>query len=118
MPRPAHELLNPACAIKPAWAVFDPAWYLWRYADARAICAGKPPEAALLYYLRVGARLGHSPSALFDEQFYLARNPDIAELVRAAIIRRASIISASMGIVVSRRIGCSTMRSTPICMRI
>ena len=83
MPRPAHELLNPACAIKPAWAVFDPAWYLRRYADARAICAGKPPEAALLYYLRVGARLGHSPSALFDEQFYLARNPDIAELVRS-----------------------------------
>jgi GT2 family glycosyltransferase/glycosyltransferase involved in cell wall biosynthesis len=83
MPRPAHELLNPACAIKPAWAVFEPLWYLQRYADARAICAGKPPEAALLYYLRVGARLGHSPSPLFDEPFYLARNPDIAELVRA-----------------------------------
>jgi O-antigen biosynthesis protein len=83
MPRPAHELLNPACAIKPAWAAFDELWCLRRYADARALCAGKPPGAALLYYLRIGARLGHSPSALFDEQFYLARNPDIAELVRA-----------------------------------
>lgn len=83
MPLPAHKMLDPACAIKPAWAVFDRNWYLQRYADARVICAGKPAEAALLYYLRVGARLGHSPSALFDEVFYLSRNPDIAELVRA-----------------------------------
>jgi GT2 family glycosyltransferase len=83
MPRPAIELLNPACAIKPAWAVFDRAWYLSRYADARAVCAGKAADAAIIYYLRVGARLGHSPSALFDEAFYLRRNPDIAELVRA-----------------------------------
>ncbi len=83
MPRPAPELLNPACAIKPAWAVFDHGWYLHRHADARTVCAGKPPEAALVYYLRVGARLGHSPNAVFDEVFYLARNPDIAALVRA-----------------------------------
>lgn len=83
MPLPAHEILHPACAIKPAWAVFDRNWYLHRHADARVLCQGKPPEAALLYYLRVGARLGHSPSPLFDEQFYLARNPDIAALVRA-----------------------------------
>ena len=55
MPRPAHELLNPASPVKPAWAVFDAPWYLRHYADARAMCAGKPPEAALLYYLRVGA---------------------------------------------------------------
>ncbi len=82
MPRPAHELLNPASPVKPAWAVFDAPWYLRHYADARAMCAGKPPEAALLYYLRVGARLGHSPSPLFDEIFYLDRNPDIAALVR------------------------------------
>ena len=83
MPLPAHQLLDPACALKPAWAVFDRAWYLRRHADARVLCHDKPPEAALLYYLRVGARLGHSPSPLFDEAFYLARNPDIAELVRA-----------------------------------
>ncbi|HQT46816.1 MAG: glycosyl transferase family 2 [Acidocella sp. 20-63-7] len=83
MPLPAHHLLNPACALKPAWAIFDPAWYLRHHADARVLCAGKPQDAALLYYLRTGARLGHSPSPLFDELFYLARNPDIAELVRA-----------------------------------
>ncbi len=83
MPLPAHQLLHPACTIKPAWAVFDEAWYLRRYADARAVCAGKPAPAALVYYLQVGARLGHSPSALFDEIYYLDRNPDITALVRA-----------------------------------
>ncbi len=82
MPRPAHELLHPACPIKPAWAVFDAAWYLQLHADARAVCAGHGPEAPLLYYLRAGARMGHSPSPLFDEVFYLTRHPDIAELVR------------------------------------
>ncbi len=82
MPYPAYQLLDPACAIKPAWAVFDRGWYLRRHADARVLCQDKPPQAALLYYLRVGARLGHSPSPLFDEGFYLARNPDIAVLVR------------------------------------
>lgn len=82
MPRPAHEILRPDCPVKPAWGVFDAGWYVHHYADARAVCAGNGAEAALQYYLRVGARLGHSPSPLFDELFYLARNPDIAELVR------------------------------------
>jgi GT2 family glycosyltransferase len=83
MPRPAHEILHPACPVKPAWGVFDALWYVHQYADARAVCAGQGADAARLYYLRVGARLGHSPSPLFDEVYYLARNPDIAELVRA-----------------------------------
>lgn len=82
MPRPAHELLQPDCPLKPAWAVFDRGWYLHHYPDARALCADAAPEAALDYYLRVGAGQGHSPSALFDEVYYLARNPDVAELVR------------------------------------
>ena len=77
MPRPARELLQPDCPVKPAWAVFDQGWYLHHYPEAQAAT-----EAALDYYLRVGARQGHSPSALFDEAYYLARNPDIAELVR------------------------------------
>ncbi len=83
MPLPAHELLNPLCPIKPSWAVFDQHWYLRNHAEARTICAGKPDGAALMYYLRAGARLGHSPSPLFDERYYLARNVDVAELVRA-----------------------------------
>ncbi|MGO9818765.1 MAG: hypothetical protein ACLPG5_11980, partial [Acidocella sp.] len=68
--------------MKPAWGVFDTGWYLHRYADARAVCVDKPPEAALDYYLRIGARLGHSPNPVFDELYYLASNPDIAALVR------------------------------------
>ncbi len=83
MPFPVHQLLNPACPIKPAWAVFDAPWFLQRYGDASMICAGQSPEAVLLYYLRVGARLGHNPSPLFDEVYYLARNPDIAALVES-----------------------------------
>ncbi|MGE4482283.1 glycosyltransferase [Acidocella sp.] len=83
MPRPVQELLQPDCPVKPAWAVFDRGWYLHHYADARALCAAQPPEAALDYYLHVGARLSHSPSPLFDEAYYLSRNPDVAELVRA-----------------------------------
>jgi GT2 family glycosyltransferase len=83
MPLPASQLLDPDCAVKPAWAVFDRHWYLRNFADARLACAGLAPEAALSYYLHTGAMLGHSPSPLFDEAFYLARNFDIAELVRA-----------------------------------
>jgi GT2 family glycosyltransferase len=82
MPRPAHEILRPDSPVKPAWGVFDTGWYLHRYADARAVCAGKPAGAALEYYLRVGVRLGHSPNSVFDELYYLATNPDIAALVR------------------------------------
>ncbi len=82
MPRPAAALLDPSCDIKPAWAVFDRGWYLHRYAEARHATAGQPPESVLKYYLQTGAKLGHSPSPLFDEQFYLARNVEVAELVR------------------------------------
>ncbi len=83
MPLPAAALLDPSCPIRPTWAVFDRAWYLRRYAEARHACAGRPPDAALAYYLAIGAALGHSPSPLFDEVFYLARNIDVAELIRA-----------------------------------
>jgi GT2 family glycosyltransferase len=83
MPLPAAALLDPACPVKPAWAVFDAGWYLWAHAEARHACAGFSAEAVRDYYLRTGARLGHSPSPLFDEGFYLARNIEIAELVRA-----------------------------------
>jgi O-antigen biosynthesis protein len=82
MPLPAHEILRPDSPVKPAWAVFDTGWYLHHHEDARTACAGQPAEAVLAYYLGIGARLGHSPSPMFDEAYYLAANPDIAELVR------------------------------------
>lgn len=82
MPRPAQELLKAGCQEKPAWAVFDRGWYLHHYPEARAHCEGKEQDFALHYYLHIGARQGHSPSALFDEIYYLEANPDVAELVR------------------------------------
>ena len=88
---PADDLLSPDSAARlaqerpgwrhPAWAVFDAAWYLARYPEAEAYCQGDA-GAALGYYLELGVQLGHSPSPLFDEAFYLAENPDVAELVK------------------------------------
>jgi GT2 family glycosyltransferase len=81
MPLPAVELLSVECRIKPAWAVFDAAWYLRKYPDLHAAGIEFLPESILAYYLETGCRLGHSPSPLFDELFYLSQNPDVAELV-------------------------------------
>ena len=84
--QPASELLHSQPGVAPAWAVFDAAWYLKAHVEAAACCANDP-TLALDYYLRAGCRLGHSPSPLFDEHFYLARNPDVAALVRAGQYR-------------------------------
>jgi GT2 family glycosyltransferase len=78
----AELLLDPARPVDAAWARFDAGWYLARYPAARSYC-GDDAAAALQYYLRAGAALGHSPSPLFDEAYYLASNPDVHELVRA-----------------------------------
>jgi len=75
------QLLEPGSVQAPAWARFDAAWYLSRYTEARLAC-GNDETLALAYYLETGAGLGHSPSPLFDERYYLARNPDIWELVK------------------------------------
>jgi len=82
MVAPAHILLSPDNDFpRPAWARFDAAWYLASFEAARAYCDGKL-EDALAYYLEIGAKLGHSPSPLFDESFYLDQNPDVHELVK------------------------------------
>ncbi len=90
MPKSAWELLSPKAARLPdthiAWAVFDAAWYPRRYPEAALAC-GDDPEAALDYYFHTGCRLGHSPSPLFDEAFYLDANPDIAALAEAGQYR-------------------------------
>jgi GT2 family glycosyltransferase len=72
-------LLNTDIA-KPAWAIFDAAWYLRSYKTARDEC-GEDNHAALAYYVSKGVRLRHSPSPLFDESFYLESNPDILQLI-------------------------------------
>ncbi|MDD2878183.1 MAG: glycosyltransferase [Acidiphilium sp.] len=72
--------------MRPAWAMFDAEWYLTVYGEA-ANCCGNEASLALDYYLRAGCRLGHSPSPLFDERFYLEQNLDVAALVRAGQYR-------------------------------
>jgi GT2 family glycosyltransferase len=80
MPLPATHLLDASCPIKPAWALFDAAWYCKKYAPGE-------PWDMLAFYLQSGCRAGHSPSYLFDEPFYLSRNPDVALLVAAGHFR-------------------------------
>ena len=87
MPLPAIALLEPGCPIQPAWAIFDPVWYLKTYRGVLAADADPVPEAMLRYYLQTGCGLGNSPSPLFDERFYLARNPDVLALVKAGRYR-------------------------------
>ena len=81
MPLPATHLLDASCPIKPAWAVFDADWYRKKYAPA-----GEARDV-LAFYLQSGCRAGHSPSFLFDESFYLSRNPDVEILVAAGHFR-------------------------------
>jgi GT2 family glycosyltransferase len=80
MPLPAIQLLGASCPIKPAWAVFDSNWYRKKYAPGET-------RDMLEFYLQSGCRAGHSPSCLFDEPFYLSRNPDVALLVAAGHFR-------------------------------
>ncbi|MEJ0018545.1 MAG: glycosyltransferase [Acetobacteraceae bacterium] len=80
---PAHELLKPAGEALAAWAVFDPAWYLAAYPDARADLGETAPQAAVLeFYLEHGQRRGHSPSVWFDEAWYRDMYPDVVDAVR------------------------------------
>ncbi|WP_174503850.1 glycosyltransferase [Acidiphilium sp. C61] len=78
MAESADILLRLPPTQRPAWALFDAEWYLRAHPE---LPCGSNPDALLDHYLAIGARQGHSPSPLFDEAFYLARNPDVAVLV-------------------------------------
>jgi GT2 family glycosyltransferase/glycosyltransferase involved in cell wall biosynthesis len=82
MPLPAAEILQPDCPVKPAWAMFDPVWYLKCYGDQLAGFAATP-AGLLAYYLERGCTAGHAPSPLFDEGYYLAAHKQVAALVKA-----------------------------------
>jgi GT2 family glycosyltransferase/glycosyltransferase involved in cell wall biosynthesis len=87
MTAPAHILLASDDALpRPAWARFDAAWYFARFEAARLYCDGNLDDA-LAYYLDIGVQLGHSPSPVFDEPFYLEQNPDVHELVKSGKYR-------------------------------
>ena len=83
MPLSAARLLQPDSPCRPAWAVFDPIWYLRAYGARLPSGIAYTPAALLDYYLRHGASARHSPSPVFDEDYYLAANPDVAAAVRA-----------------------------------
>ncbi len=70
-----------APARQPAWSVFDPDWYLRRYASASAQMQSLGITDPERFYLEHGARFGHSPNMFFDEQWYLRTNQDVAAFV-------------------------------------
>ena len=53
---------------------FEPDWYR----DVNNLTIDGP--ALLAHYVNTGRTLGLSPNSVFDKQFYLATNPDIADL--------------------------------------
>lgn len=66
----------------PVWARFDADWYLARHGGELA--DGSPGDAAAAerHYETEGRQKGFSPNRFFDEAWYLAINPDVAEAVR------------------------------------
>jgi glycosyltransferase involved in cell wall biosynthesis/GT2 family glycosyltransferase len=79
---PAREALKLAGQTTVAWAVFDAAWYLATYADARAALGDADDAAVLQFYLSHGQQRGHSPNIWFDEAWHLLRHPGVASAVR------------------------------------
>jgi hypothetical protein len=56
---------------------FDEVWYNNKY----SLTMGRP--RGLEHYLKIGAKAGYSPNAIFDEEFYLSIHSDIASEVQA-----------------------------------
>jgi hypothetical protein len=75
----AAKLLKLPGEASPAWAIFDPAWYLRAYSDADGSRIDASPAALLNFYLNVGQGKGHSPNRYFDEAWYRAEYPDIVQ---------------------------------------
>src|SRR5271169_428619 len=79
---PAREMLKLPGQTTVAWAVFDAAWYLATYSDARAELGDADDAAALRFYLEHGQQRGHSPSISFDEAWHLKTHPGAAAAMR------------------------------------
>jgi GT2 family glycosyltransferase len=79
---PAREMLNLPGQTTIAWAVFDAAWYLAAYPDARAEIGDADDAAVLTFYLDHGQKRGHSPNIYFDEAWHLKNHPGAAAAVR------------------------------------
>lgn len=77
-----EELLRCETA-QPAWAVFDPDWYLGAYPAVHQLLSDRSRCGVLDFYLERGQRLGHSPNMFFDEIWYRSANPDTPNLIAA-----------------------------------
>jgi len=77
-PEPAADADGDAALIRGS-GLFDPAWYLATYPDARA--SGLDP---VTHYLQVGAALGHDPNPLFGTAYYARQMARRAALGGAA----------------------------------
>lgn len=65
---------------------FNAPWYLQQYQDvAAAIDAGAPFDA-LEHFMLYGREEGRSASPLFDTEYYLSNNPDVADAVAQGVI--------------------------------
>jgi O-antigen biosynthesis protein len=79
---PAREMLKLPGQTTAAWAVFDAAWYLAAYPDARADLGDADDAAVWRFYLEHGQQRGHSPNVWFDEAWHLKAHPGAATAVR------------------------------------
>jgi GT2 family glycosyltransferase len=77
-------MLSSSDPSRPAWATFDQKWYLQTYCDADKRCNGNI-AVALNDYLSIGMMQGHSPSPMFDEKYYLDKNPELTDLIRQGL---------------------------------
>ncbi len=90
---PARQALKLPVQTTVSWAVFDAAWHLATYPDARVELGETGDAAALRFYLEHDQTRGHSPNVRFDESWHLRAHPGAA----AAAVRDADNWAGGMG---------------------
>lgn len=88
LPDTLDDYLLPAAEAPALWCAFDSAWYLAAYPQPREeLGEGASFEAVRAWYLTHGQPTGHSPVIWFDETWYRATNPDMAEGLASGLWR-------------------------------
>ena len=81
----AAKLLKLPGEASPAWAIFDPSWYLRAYPDVGDTLGDSSASALLRFYLQIGQGQGHSPNRYFDETWYRTAYPKIVPALQGAV---------------------------------
>ena len=81
----AAKLLKLPGEASPAWAIFDPSWYLRAYPDVGNTLGDSSAAALLRFYLQIGQGQGHSPNRYFDETWYRTAYPKIVPALQGAV---------------------------------